>query len=433
MLMNNLDPDVAERPDDLVVYGGTGKAARTWEAFDAIVRALRALERRRDAARAERQAGRRVPHARARAARADRQLQPRRPLGDLGALPRARAAGPHDVRPDDRRLVDLHRLAGHRAGHVRDVRRGGATSTSAARSRAASCVTAGLGGMGGAQPLAATMNGAAVLGDRGRRVAHRQAPRDAATRPQDAVDSTRRWRGSREARRAATALSVGLVGNAADVLPELVRRGVTPDVLTDQTSAHDTLNGYVPDGHVARRGGRAARARSRRSTSRAVDGVDRRARARDARAAASAARSRSTTATTSAPSRSTPASTDAFDIPGFVPEYIRPLFCEGKGPFRWVALSGDPDGHPPHRRAGARAVSRRRAPAALDHARARADRSSRDCRRASAGWGRASARGSASRSTTSSRSGELSRADRDRARPPRHRQRRVAVPRDRRR
>ena len=132
MLMNNLDPDVAERPDDLVVYGGTGKAARNWECFDAIVRALRALENDETLLV---QSGKPVAvfrtHAQ-RAARADCQQQPRGPLGDVGRVPRARAQGPHDVRPDDGRLVDLHRVAGHRAGHVRDLRRGRAASTSAA-------------------------------------------------------------------------------------------------------------------------------------------------------------------------------------------------------------------------------------------------------------------------------------------------------------
>ena len=130
--MNNLDPEVAEKPDELVVYGGIGKAARNWECFDAIVEALQRARRRRDAAGPVGQAGRRVPHARRRAARADRQLEPRAALGDLGALPRARPQGPDDVRPDDGRLLDLHRHAGHRAGHLRDLRRGGAASTSAA-------------------------------------------------------------------------------------------------------------------------------------------------------------------------------------------------------------------------------------------------------------------------------------------------------------
>ena len=125
MLMNNLDPENAERPEDLVVYGGTGKAARSWEAYDAIVRCPHHAGVRRDAARAERQAGRRDAHARVGPARADRELQPGRRLGQLGGVPAARASRPDDVRPDDRRLVDLHRHPGHPAGHLRDVRGGG--------------------------------------------------------------------------------------------------------------------------------------------------------------------------------------------------------------------------------------------------------------------------------------------------------------------
>ena len=123
MLMNNLDPEVAEAPDELIVYGGAGKAARNWSCYDAIVRTLRRLERRRDAARAERQAGRRVPDARVGAARAHRQRQPGGRLGQLGRVPSAGRAGAHDVRADDRRLLDLHRHPGHPSGHVPDVRR----------------------------------------------------------------------------------------------------------------------------------------------------------------------------------------------------------------------------------------------------------------------------------------------------------------------
>ena len=125
MLMNNLDPEVAENPDELVVYGGIGRAARNWECFDRIVETLRALERRRNAADPVRQAGRCVPHARRRAARAARQLESGAEVVDVGALQRARPPRPDDVRPDDRRFVDLHRQPGHRAGHARDVRRDG--------------------------------------------------------------------------------------------------------------------------------------------------------------------------------------------------------------------------------------------------------------------------------------------------------------------
>ena len=139
MLMNNLDPEVAERPDDLVVYGGTGQGRAQLGVLrrDRRARCARSRTTRRCSCRP---ASRwRLPHARGRAARADRELEPRRPLGDVGALPRARAAGPDDVRPDDRRLVDLHRLAGHRAGHVRDVRRRGARALRRLARRAASC------------------------------------------------------------------------------------------------------------------------------------------------------------------------------------------------------------------------------------------------------------------------------------------------------
>ena len=126
MIQNNLDPDVAENPDALVVYGGIGKAARDWAMLRRDPRSAEGAARRRVAAGAVRQAGRRVPHARRRAARTDRELEPRAEMGDVGALRRARPQGPDDVRPDDRRLVDLHRQPGDRAGDVRDVRRGGA-------------------------------------------------------------------------------------------------------------------------------------------------------------------------------------------------------------------------------------------------------------------------------------------------------------------
>ena len=125
MLMNNLDPEVAERPEELVVYGGIGRAARNWDCYDRIVARTARARRRRDAAHPVRQAGRRLPHPYRRAPGADRELEPRRPLVDLGALQRARSQGTDDVRPDDGRLVDLHRQPGHRAGHLRDLRRDG--------------------------------------------------------------------------------------------------------------------------------------------------------------------------------------------------------------------------------------------------------------------------------------------------------------------
>jgi urocanate hydratase len=200
-------------------------------------------------------------------------------------------------------------------------------------------LTAGLGGMGGAQPLAATMNGAAILGVEvdETRIDKRLAS-GYCDRKTSSLDEALRW--IDEARAAGTALSVGLVGNAADVLPELVKRGVTPDVLTDQTSAHDTLNGYIPRGmslaQAADLRNRDATAYLKQSVASIVDHVT----------AMLAMQQRGAIAFDYGNNIRTVALdagvSDAFRIPGFVPEYIRPLFCEGKGPFRWVALSGDP-------------------------------------------------------------------------------------------
>ncbi len=338
MLMNNLDPDVAERPDDLVVYGGTGRAARSWDAFDAIVRSLRALE-------------------------ADETLlvQSGKPVGVF----RTHTSAP-------RVLIANANLVGRWAtwDHFRELERAGLMmygqmtagswiyigsqgilqgtyETFGAMARrhfggtlaGRFVLTAGLGGMGGAQPLAATMHGAAILGievDEARidkRLATGYCDRKAHTLDEALalID---------DARRAGTALSVGLVGNAAEVLPELVARGVVPDVLTDQTSAHDTLNGYVPMGHSL---AEAAALRSRdpkRYVELAEASIAVHVRAMlELQQRGAIAFDYGNNIRTVAFDRGV---ANAFDIPGFIPEYIRPLFCEGKGPFRWVALSGDP-------------------------------------------------------------------------------------------
>jgi len=338
MLMNNLDPDVAERPDDLVVYGGTGKAARNWEAFDAIVAALRALE-------------------------ADETLlvQSGKPV----AVFRTFAHAP-------RVLIANSNLVGRWANWdaFRDLERLGLTmygqmtagswiyigsqgivqgtyETFGAMARqhfggtlaGRLIVTAGLGGMGGAQPLAATMQGAAMLAvevDQGRidkRLATRYCDRSTAS-----LDEALAW--LTEAQAAKRALSVALLGNAADVLPELVRRGVTPDIVTDQTSAHDMLNGYVPAGmtldEAAELRTRDASEYLRRSTASAVEHVRAMRAMQDRGAKAVDYGNNIRTVALDA------GLADAFEIPGFVPEYVRPLFCQGKGPFRWAALSGDP-------------------------------------------------------------------------------------------
>jgi urocanate hydratase len=338
MLMNNLDPDVAERPGDLVVYGGTGKAARNWESYEAIVRTLRTLEH-------------------------DETLlvQSGKPVAVL----RTHASAP-------RVLIANSNLVGRWANwdYFRDLERKGLimygqmtagswiyigsqgivqgtyeTFGEVARQHFGGTLagrfvlTAGLGGMGGAQPLAATMCGAAILGvevDEAR-IDKRLATRycDRTTR---SLDEALGW--IREAVAARQALSVGLVGNAADVLPELVRRGVTPDVLTDQTSAHDTLNGYVPKGMSLKDAVTLRERDPSTYVSHSVASIVEHVRAmlelqRRGAVTFDYGNNIRTVALDAGVS-------DAFDFPGFVPAYVRPLFCAGKGPFRWVALSGDP-------------------------------------------------------------------------------------------
>src|SRR3954469_24203259 len=338
MLMNNLDPEVAERPDDLVVYGGTGQGARNWECFDAIVRELTNL-----------------------AGDETLLVQSGKPVGVF----RTHAGAP-------RVLIANSNLVGRWATWevFRELERKGLmmygqmtagswiyigsqgivqgtyeTLGSVARKhfggtlRGRFVLTAGLGGMGGAQPLAATMQGAAALiveVDESR-IEKRFQTRYLDRRARD-IDDALAIIASATA--AGEAVSVGLLGNAAEVLPELVRRGVTPDVLTDQTSAHDTLIGYIPKGMTLPE---AAELRARdpkgyvaRSTASIVDHV---------RAMLEMQKRGAVTFDYGNNIRTVALDAgvnDAFKIPGFVPEYVRPLFCEGKGPFRWVALSGDP-------------------------------------------------------------------------------------------
>jgi urocanate hydratase len=338
MLMNNLDPEVAERPEDLVVYGGTGRAARSWEAFDAIVAALRDLE-------------------------GDETLlvQSGKPVGVF----RTHAHAP-------RVLIANSNLVGRWAtwDHFRELERAGLmmygqmtagswiyigtqgilqgtyeTFGAVAREhfggslKGTWTLTGGMGGMGGAQPLAATMNEGAILVVE---VDEARIRRRLETRYCDRMTSSLgealEW--VTGAASAGEALSVGLVGNCADVLPELVRRNVVPDVVTDQTSAHDELNGYIPagltlDAAADLRDGDPLEYRRRSMASMAAHceamvelmrrgaitfdyGNNLRGQAQDAGYA------------------------EAFAFPGFVPAYVRPLFCQGKGPFRWAALSGDP-------------------------------------------------------------------------------------------
>ena len=338
MLMNNLDPEVAERPDDLVVYGGTGKAARSWDAFDAIVRSLRALDHDETLLV---QSGKPVAVFRT------HRSAPRVLIANSNMV--GRFATWEKFRELERLGLTMYgqMTAGSwiyigTQGILQGTYEtfGAVTRTHFGGDLAGRLVvTAGLGGMGGAQPLAATMNGAAFLGvevDESRidkRIATRYCDRKTRS-----LDEALAW--LREAMEAKRALSVALVGNAAEVMPELVRRGIVPDVLTDQTSAHDTLNGYVPAGLALEQ---AAELRRRdpaayiaRATASIVEHVRAMLELRRRGAVTFDYGNNIRTVALDAGVR------DAFDFPGFVPAYVRPLFCEGKGPFRWVALSGDP-------------------------------------------------------------------------------------------
>src|SRR3954464_8385406 len=339
MLMNNLDPDVAERPDDLVVYGGSGKAARNWPAYDAIVRALTALEHHETLLV---QSGKAVgvfqPHPGApRVLIVNEMLVPAwanwqtfRDLEHRGLTMYGQMTAGSWIYIGSQGIVQgtYETLAEIARRHF-----GGTLSGRLV-------VTAGLGGMGGAQPLAATMNGAAALIVEvdPQRIARRLATRyldETTDSLDDALAAVARWTRDRVAR------SIALRANAADVLPALVARGITPDVLTDQTSAHDALNGYVPNGVSF---DEATRLRDRNPSEYIARSMS--AMAEHVRAMLALQRSGAITFDYGNNIRAQAKQAgvaNAFDIPGFVPEYIRPLFCEGKGPFRWAALSGDPE------------------------------------------------------------------------------------------
>ena len=335
--MNNLDPDVAERPEDLVVYGGSGRAARSWPAFDAIVRSLRSLERDETLLV---QSGKPVGIFRThewapRVLIANSLLVPAwatwknfRDLEDRGLTMFGQMTAGSWIYIGTQGILQgtYETLAAVARRHFNGTLRGTLT------------VTAGLGGMGGAQPLAVTMNeGVALVVE----VDPSRIERRLATRYLDeAVDSldealTRAARYQRDG----VARSIGLHANAADVLPALVARGVTPDILTDQTSAHDALLGYVPHGLSL------AEAAVLRAS--APDDYLRRSMAAMAVHVQAMLDLQARGAVTFDYGNNIRAQaqqagvTNAFDIHGFVPEYVRPLFCEGKGPFRWAALSGN--------------------------------------------------------------------------------------------
>src|SRR5579862_7178579 len=339
MLMNNLDPDVAEKPEDLIVYGGRGKAARNWNCFHAIVESLRSLE-------------------------GDETLlvQSGRPVGIFRR---------HSYAP--RVLIANSNLVGHWSDwkHFDELDRAGLMmygqmtagswiyigsqgilqgtyETFAAAGRkhfhtadlAGKLVASGgMGGMGGAQPLAATLNGAAFLGiDVDPERIKRRVKTGYCDVMVNSLDEALRILKNAVRKREAT--SVGLVGNCAEIIPEMAKRGVVPDLLTDQTSAHDPMFGYVPEGvkpeeaaEVRKRDPEAYQKRSMESIAKHVQGM------LDLQKLGAITFDYGNNIRTFAFQQGVK---NAYDFPGFVPAYIRPLFCEGRGPFRWAALSGEP-------------------------------------------------------------------------------------------
>src|SRR5947209_7782199 len=336
-LMNNLDPEVAERPDELVVYGGTGKAARNWEAFDAIVRELTQLENDETLLV---QSGKPVAVFRT------HEHAPRVLIANSN-LVGAWATWEHFHELERKGLMMYGQMTAGSWIYIgsQGIVQGTFETFAAMADRhfggdlaGRLILSGGMGGMGGAQPLAATLNGAVFLGvevERGRierRVRTGYCDRLAL----DLDEALRICEDAVERRRA---VSVGLVGNCAEVLPEIARRGVRVDAVTDQTSAHDPLNGYVPAGTSLEEAEELRRRDPRGYVERSTESMARHVEAMLALKRAGAVafdygnniRKQALDAGVS----------DAFAIPGFVPEYIRRLSCEGKGPFRWVALSGE--------------------------------------------------------------------------------------------
>ncbi len=337
MLMNNLDPAVAEKPDELVVYGGTGRAARSWAAFDAIVSALEQLE---DDETLLVQSGKPVGVFRT------HRHAPRVLIANSNLVGRW-ATWEHFHELERQGLMMYGQMTAGSWIYIgtQGILQGTYETFGAMARRHFGgslegrwILTGGMGGMGGAQPLAATMNGAAILVVEvdPERIRRRIETRYC-DRMTDDLGEALAW--LREATEAGQAVSVGLVGNCADVLPELNRRGITPDIVTDQTSAHDPVDGYVPCGFSI---DEASVLRNRDRTEYRVHAMA--SIRRHCEAIVEMARRGAIAVDYGNNLRGYACEAgfeDAFSYPGFVPAYVRPLFCLGKGPFRWVALSGD--------------------------------------------------------------------------------------------
>lgn len=339
MLMNNLDPEVAERPQDLVVYGGSGRAARSWEAFDAIVSALKDLESDETLLV---QSGKPVGVFRT------HPFAPRVLISNSMLVP-AWATWDKFWELEGKGLTMYGQMTAGSWIYIgtQGILQGTyETFAEAARRhfggtlRGRLVVTAGLGGMGGAQPLSVTMNeGVALVVEVDEsRILRRIETRYCDVWTRD-LDEALAW--AREAKERGEAKSIALLANAAEVHPELVRRGVVPDAVTDQTSAHDPLGGYVPAGLTLEQAAELRRSNPKEYIRRARDSMVTHVQAMlDWQKKGSVVFDYGNNIRQQALEHGL---NNAFDFPGFVPAFIRPLFCEGKGPFRWAALSGDPE------------------------------------------------------------------------------------------
>ncbi|MGO4888969.1 urocanate hydratase [Anaerobacillus sp. MEB173] len=339
MLHNNLDPEVAEKPEDLIVYGGIGKAARNWEAFDAIVHQLKNLEADETLlVQSGKPVGRFKTHTHA----------PRVLLSNSVLVPKW-ANWEHFNELEKKGLMMYGQMTAGSWIYIgtQGILQGTYETFAAIAKKhynnslkGTLTLTAGLGGMGGAQPLAVTMNDGVVIAvDVDEERIQKRIETRYCDRMTKSLDEALEWAG--EAKKNGVPLSIGLVGNAAEVHHEILERGVTIDIVTDQTSAHDPLNGYIPVGYTLEEAEKLRQQNpelyvqlSNQSMKKHVEAM-------------LAFQQRGSIVFDYGNNIRQVAKDEglenAFDFPGFVPAYIRPLFCEGKGPFRWVALSGDPE------------------------------------------------------------------------------------------
>ena len=339
MLMNNLDPEVAEKPEELVVYGGIGRAARNWESYNAIVDSLKMLESDETLLV---QSGKPV------AIFKSHEDAPRVLLANSNLVPKW-ANWDHFRELEKKGLMMYGQMTAGSWIYIgtQGILQGTyETFGEAARQhfggslKGTLTLTAGLGGMGGAQPLAVTMNGGVVIAiDVDKRSIDRRIEKrycDMYTESlEEALTVANEYKEKKEP------ISIGLLGNAAEILPELVKRNITPDLVTDQTSAHDPLNGYIPVGYTLEEAAKLREEDPERYVQLSKESMTKHVEAMLAMQAKGAI-------TFGYGNNIRQVAFDeglknAFDFPGFVPAFIRPLFCEGKGPFRWVALSGDPE------------------------------------------------------------------------------------------